>query len=36
MVRHVSTVMTFAQDPAVSARWWAQALDARVHADADG
>ncbi|HMH91572.1 MAG TPA: VOC family protein, partial [Streptosporangiaceae bacterium] len=25
--------MTFAQDPEASARWWAQALDARVHLD---
>ncbi|EFC80741.1 VOC family protein [Parafrankia sp. EUN1f] len=32
----VTTVMTFADDPEKSARWWANQLDADVHLDIDG
>lgn len=31
----VATVMTFATDPAKSARWWADILDAQVHLHQD-
>ncbi|WP_261561968.1 VOC family protein [Frankia tisae] len=32
----VTTVMTFADDPEKSARWWAGLLGAEVHLDVDG
>ncbi|MCK9931398.1 glyoxalase [Frankia sp. Mgl5] len=31
-----TTVMTFADDPETSARWWAGILDVEVHLDIDG
>jgi predicted enzyme related to lactoylglutathione lyase len=36
LFQRVSTIMTFAEDPEASARWWARVLATDVHLDVDG